>query len=138
VKAMIEVYEKEILSKTFTGLHQLRTDLPKVRDAFEKNFLAKWSTEGLIFGIYHYQNSFDRFALKLIQPTNANTHKIISISDLKPLNADGERLFKAMRNKPSTQEIFNFTFGIAENCYLLSIYINAPAQQFFITITKSN
>lgn len=135
---MIEVYKQDILSKDITGLFHLRSDLPKVRDDFDKNFLCKWECQKLTLGVYHYQNSFDRFALKLIQPTHANTHKIISISELKPISSDSDRLFKAMRNKQSTQEIFNFSFSIENQTFLISIHINAPIQQFFVIIQKSN
>ena len=56
---MIEVYEKEILSKTFTGLHQLRNDLPKVRDAFEdlQNFVKDvFTPEGRYQEKTYYKN----------------------------------------------------------------------------------
>ena len=135
---MIEVYQNDIVSKDITGLYHLKLDLPKVRDSLEKNFIAKWQSDGLVFGVYHYQNSFDKFALKLIEPTNSNTFKIISVSDLQPLNGDGEKLFKAMRDKSSTQGIFNFTFHIASTVYSLSIYLNSIMRQFFVIITKPN
>jgi hypothetical protein len=134
---MIDMYLEKIKKINIIGLFHLRSDLPKINDRFDKNFVCKWQCEGLIFGIYHAQNSLDDFSLKLIQPTQSNTFKMVSVCQLEALNStDAINLSNALKKKDTTQGIFNFSFKVADIPFLLSIYINSAAQSYFITIQR--
>lgn len=135
---MIEIFKKELTSINIEGLHHLRSDLPKVRENLDINFIGKIQIKEITLGIYKYVNHWDKYGLKMIHApqTKGSNYKIIHVDDLMPIGDDAVNLSKALKNKPTTQGIFNFKFKIDENAFSLSLHINSPLKQYFAIISK--
>lgn len=134
---MIDLFKAQLKSISLIGLHQLRSDLPKVRENLDVNFIGKFEVMGSVLGIYKYANLYDKFGLKLIHSSKTSeNHKIISIDELTPVAQDGQDLAKVLKNKSTAQGIFNFSFKIDQETFFISIYINSPLKQYFCIITK--
>ncbi len=135
---MIELFKTELKSINLIGFHLLRSDLPKVRENLDINFVGKIQIKDITLGIYKYANHWDKYGLKMIHApqTKGSNHKIIHIDDLMPIGDDAVNLSKALKNKSTTQGIFNFSFKIDEASFSLFLHVNSPVNQYFAIISQ--